>query len=512
VWPEQWVRVVVDPLDDARLSDDLEGRTDILGGIAVVRPVPGATTPARFAVDLLTAMGKHHEALEGEGQAHRSWHMARLWLQAEHLRHLVVLDADRLPATLWRLLAELAGHLRMRLWLVVRNAVDPSPFDVLGLWRQWTTSELLDRLPPISPAGTVDLPGEEIPLPADGLLTFRASCSELLLPEQFAKVDALYRDAFCATRDWNRALAPGDRAAIVGQLRTLTIHSSSATETRIRVHAAQAAHFVDGTLVKVGKARWPGRVDVPQLGLSRHLARRLRRIVTPAWACALALTAATAHWDNDLVALTMGDLDDDGREGLLAGERFDIPAHAAALVRAQLLVRQDADARDTDPLFVDRQGRGYGTGRHLGEGLEQATPRGAAWWPGPRGWPLRDDDTASGYWIEVHRVGACRSLAARLCRYVDVMSPPASVCAAFCRPHGAALNGVPTPTVAEAAGLVCRRQGHLHPSPRVEYSLCLTAEPPSRRTAIENTTPATVCCALGAFSSDMALLHRNPGH
>jgi hypothetical protein len=440
------------------------------------------------------AMGKHHEALEWECQTHQGWDLALIWLRAEALHHLVVLDADRLAPSLCRLLVQLSAELRLHLWLVVRNPADPSPLELLGLWREWTIAELLGRLPHAHIGSTAGSLEDEIRLPGDGFLTFRASCSERLTPKRFATVDALYREAFQAARRWNREMPHHDRApAIAQQLRTLTVHSTSAAETRVRLLAAQAAHFLDGTLIKLRPATRPGLVDVPHVGLSRHLAVRLRRIATPAWACALALSAATAHADDVLVGLKMSDLSADGRRVVLDGERFDVPAHAAALVRAKFLLRHAAGARRGHHLFVDGQGRRYRSGRHLRDGLEQAAERGAVWWSGARRWPLREDHMTSGYAIDVHRMDARRSVAARVLHCVDA-----------CRCRDPELDGVPAPPVAEAPGLVQWHQGRLRPSPRVAFSLCLTDDPPSRGNTNEVTAPGSDWCTATGLSGDLA--------
>src|SRR5207249_4052669 len=112
----------------------------------------------------------------------------------------------------------------------------------------------------------------------------------------------------------------------------------------VRLKAAQAAHLADGVLVEARRAS-PGQlVDVPALGLSRHLSRRLRGVVTPEWGCTLALAAAAGLQPQQLAALNMADLAADGRELAVGDRRFDIPDHAAGLVRSQLLTRRQEGA------------------------------------------------------------------------------------------------------------------------------------------------------------------------
>jgi hypothetical protein len=397
------IRVVVDPHDDPRLSDELHRRTGLLAGVVIVTPVPGVSTPSQLGIDLLMALGKDLQALRRECSLGRSWGWAQLWLCAEHVRHLVVLDADRLPPALCTLLGALAAEVRLHLWLVVRTSLISEPLAVLGRRRRWTVRQLLRHLPRLAHhADEVNLDG--LRLPEDDFLTFRAACRERLGPGEFAQVDAAYRDAFRTTQESCRGAGwDHDRQAVIRQVRVATLPSRSEPETLIRLRAAQAAHFLDGKLVDVVGVPWPAPVDVPPIGLSRQTAVRLRRVAEPAVACALVLAGIASLQVKRLVSLMVANLSTDGRELVLDGGRFDIPAHAAGLVRAQLLLCRIVGAGRDSPLFVRDDGLPY-SATTLSRRVFMGFDVGSVWWPDFRPWPLWHDHPGGGHRIEVSRV------------------------------------------------------------------------------------------------------------
>jgi hypothetical protein len=488
---EWWIRVVVDPHDDPDLSDELDRRSDLGAGVVVVRPVPGVETAGQLAIDLLLALGKHCDALAWECPAHGRWELIRLWLRAEQVRTLVVLDADRLPPPLWTLLARLSLELRLGLWLVVRAAVPHERIEMLGGGRRWTVAELLHHLP-LVPAHTDVSVDDRVPLPDDSFLTFRAACSEVLPREQFAKADAVYRRAFWATHTWYRRARPTrSRTVVARQLRAVVTSSTSAAETLVRLRGAQAAHFLEGFLVDAMTVTWPPLVDVPHVGLSRTVARRLRRLVTPTWVCALALAAAGVAEAGDLAALTLGDLNSDGREVVIGGRWFDVPGYAAGLLRAQILARRDAGAGSSDPLLVDGQGMPCRP-HHIRKGMERATQHGVVWWPDQRRWPLRNDYPTAGHHIHVSDLASPGTWPApSACAASMESSDPSTVEPAVAAVVFSALSGRDRAdgcwdadlAAAEDGGLVRWCRGRLQPTPWVDFSLVRAEILPTLRVA-----------------------------
>lgn len=391
------VVVVVDDDDDA-FSDVLDRRVDVAAGVIVVRPVPGVVDKRRLATDVLIALGKHYDCLSRERESSRGWHLARLWTRAEGVRHLVVWDAHRLPA---RLHGELAGiaSASSRLWLVVRPE-EPGSFVRPG---GCTPDQLLAQLP-VPGGATVTDPvlDDRLVLPEESFLTFRWACLHRLGPGQFALVDAVYVAAHEATRRWLEGRHWRDRPRVeevVRQLRELTAASVSSAETLVRLRAAQAAYFRDGALVQIDDSGLWARPDVPAVALPPPLAARLRRLVTPVWACALALALCAGLSAGDLARLKIGDVGRDGTLLTLGGERFDIPGHAAGLVRAQLLARAELNACAGDPL-LGRANQPFETAP-LARRLDNAARLAGVWRPSDERRPLWHPAPALGHAVQV---------------------------------------------------------------------------------------------------------------
>lgn len=118
------------------------------------------------------------------------------------------------------------------------------------------------------------------------------------------------------------------------------------------------------------------------------VADRLRGVCTPSLAAAAALALALNLSPNALASLRVGEITSSGTAlELFGGERRVLPAHTAALVRAQLIDRRDVGAVDDDHFFCQRDGLPLSTtmlrrwlqlvGRRLGIVISSATSRTA---------------------------------------------------------------------------------------------------------------------------------------
>jgi hypothetical protein len=191
--PEPKVQVIIDPTDSPVLDAELARRADPPRGVVVVRPVPGVAKPADLAADVLIGLGKRFDALTREKKQSDGWRLAQMWLQAEDTRHVVIVDADRLPTPLWSALRSLARSLQSRLWLIGSAPPSPDQAHALGRHASVGLAEFLEALPG-APTSTPEEQGVEGPIPDDNFLTFRASCWDLLPAERFRAVDRIYRD------------------------------------------------------------------------------------------------------------------------------------------------------------------------------------------------------------------------------------------------------------------------------------------------------------------------------
>ncbi len=123
------------------------------------------------------------------------------------------------------------------------------------------------------------------------------------------------------------------------------------------------------------------------------LSQPARRLVTPGWACALALTMTAGLSPGDLVRLRMGEVH--GPQLTIGGDTVEVPAHAAGLVRAQLLARWEAVVADGDPVFV-REGQRSEVAR-LARQLENAARLAGVWRPGEERRPPWQRAPADGF-------------------------------------------------------------------------------------------------------------------
>jgi hypothetical protein len=369
--------------------------------VVAVRPVPGVADKRRLATDILIALGKHYDCLSRERASSRGWDLARLWISAERLRHLVVWDAHRLPARLHRELAAIAAATSSRLWMVVC----PEEEDSFVAACAHTPDELLAQLP--APTGaTAPVLDDGVVLPQESFLTFRWACVHRLHRQEFALVDAAYIAAYEETRKWLDSRHWRERprlAEVVRQLRTLTAGSLSTTETLVRLRGAQAAYFRDGVLVQIDDIGLWARPDVPAVALAPPIAARLRRLVTPTWSCALALAAVAGLDAPDLARLKVGDLSSDGTLLTFGGECFDVPGHAAGLVRAQLLARGEQNASAGDPLLA-RAGQPFET-TPLARRLDNAAHLAGVWRPSDERRPLWHRAPALGHAVRLVALG-----------------------------------------------------------------------------------------------------------
>ena len=91
--PEVGVRWVVDQDDSLKTRVAINELYDLASGVIVVHPRP---TTRRLAHDVLVALTKDFRSPGWPGGPPRAWKLARLWLAAEHIRHVVVYGAHRL--------------------------------------------------------------------------------------------------------------------------------------------------------------------------------------------------------------------------------------------------------------------------------------------------------------------------------------------------------------------------------------------------------------------------------
>ncbi|MEV4178935.1 hypothetical protein [Nonomuraea sp. NPDC049709] len=213
--------ILLDAVDDYRVTRAVLGLLDRAGGVLVVDPTVGTTAVVSLAQDILVALGKQPAAvvISRIGTA-ALWQAATAWLAAAGIKRLVVLRAHRLPQRALARLAQLAADAPVALTVVWHAPPPPSwetvlPTATICLSRQVMEAVAVARrqgpgaAPPVTGErceqkdqaiahalthALPSLPGSEAPW-------FRADAQRLLEREDFCRVDVLYGyggDAVCA--------------------------------------------------------------------------------------------------------------------------------------------------------------------------------------------------------------------------------------------------------------------------------------------------------------------------
>lgn len=385
-------------------------------GCAVVRPTPSAFDLPALGLDLLVAIGKNPTAAKTERvPAGECFRIGTSWLEGTGVTDLVIDRAHLLTAEQLAVLAVSAAELDATLWLLWGHAGNPfhttavaraqgtfaRPAEMISLW------EFYRRLPPPQrpplPAGPAE-PQQWPALPAADFATFLAACRRTLDRDDFAQVNAVYRDTAAATDAWlETADLPATSPArvtgsVIGWLRDHVVGPAPTPQTALaRLRAVQAALFVGGILL-----RWQAGALGPDparrlLGdLTPVISAHLHAICRTDAAAATALALHLNHTCRDFHYLTLGDIAPDGSairgplqpgptgalilrppghtedrhprshersvddidDGDTAWHEFAclepilIPEHARAIFTAHLTYRSRQGACDSDPYFV----------------------------------------------------------------------------------------------------------------------------------------------------------------
>jgi hypothetical protein len=300
-------------------------------GVAVCRPVPGATSLAAISVDLLCALGKT-EALTQKGRV--GLPVAEEWLQAHLLGWLFVVGADGLDAKLWRELCSLGERCGFNVVFVSAN---PARWiaDLAGVVH--AGEEIWLRIDPerqavLAPVGTA--------LPDVGFPALPAACAALLDPEHAARAQAIYDECLVAAFDAlaaDRLLERGDADhAFRCALGRVPDHSGLALAT----HALRAAGILRGYHISFTEdydGVPVGGVAFDDLLTAERLAQ-LGRLLSPEAAAAGILAGMPGGSRVGAVAET-------GASVMLDDTWQAVPAAGQALVRAWARSRAEPGQR-----------------------------------------------------------------------------------------------------------------------------------------------------------------------
>lgn len=347
--------VRIDTPHDSSVVDDLRSRHRPDGGVIVVGAAPETRRPHPFITDILATLGARDDIHRPGRHLNRDLEYLWAWMRADHVEHLVVLDAGWLHPTIIDDIVVLVAAADINCWLVSHEAPTDAWVDALSVWphRTGTVAELLDTIPEASDAESE--PAEVyFPRVIDAAWPlFRHVNERALTGDDFAAVDSIYRDVFDAAAA--ELAGTIDEQVVLGWLRDRCDGASTLDEIVTAVRATQAGCWTVG---------WHLNVHVDQFRAVANTAptrahtsssawwEPIRWYADPARGAVAALTVARLGC-NSIATTPVGDISTDGQH---RSPNVDIPEVAHRSLRAQRHVRLLNGASDDDPLFVKFDG------------------------------------------------------------------------------------------------------------------------------------------------------------
>lgn len=328
----------------------------------VLSPGTTHTTSGGVALDVLSALGKIHEANGKARHGQDNTSLVPIWLTAHRTTTVYVAAPQHTPTAYLLDLAAMLAASPATLWLACDHGYSAALLDAL-----YSTAPQSVPWPQPTPSTSAEGEGEggttirspwrpetRPALPDTEFLTFYATARAVLDDRGFAPVDALYQKSLDRTLTWLHQTGPdniteqGTRDALTG----LVGEQATLDDVSVALKAAQAAFFrtgwyltVDQRELRSGLLRFPApTVDQPTWRLLRAY-RDTGRAAT----VALYLAGMTA---TQIRALTVDDLaawHADTSEPL-ADVR--VPEDAHPYLRAHLLARTSAAPDPADPAFL----------------------------------------------------------------------------------------------------------------------------------------------------------------
>jgi hypothetical protein len=381
-----FVTLVLDPYDRPQHARFVAGLSDPCGGRVACEVTPGGRTRNRLAIDLLRGLGKRLDMTGASANGWDAWERVQSWIIGERARDLFVSRAHLLSRSKWETLIELCAVADARLWLFVqgtgptraqREAVRDWNIATIGFDQfEESWSDVQKTTPDANQARICPaVPDDEFP-------TFPAECRRSLSDEDFSYVKTIYDKTHDAmSRVLRHALTGADRRSldekvIATELAALLQPCSSIDEMVVRVRAGQAACLLGGYLVRVDReALAAGRLATPVAELVPAVARALRQFSHTHYAALGVVALASRQAPDHLARITIDDVREDGLAVTVSGREFEVPIHAAGIMRAHLAWRQTRPRDMCDALFISEKrtpdGRIASPGPTTPHGLQQ---------------------------------------------------------------------------------------------------------------------------------------------
>lgn len=349
--PEAGVQWVVDQDDSLATRVAVNQLHDLTAGVIVVHPRP---TTRRLAHDVLVALTKDFRSPGWPGAPPRAWKLARVWLAAELIRHVVVYGAHRLRDDDVEQLVAASGT-GATTWLLTcsqEQARGAARATLAGMFAACGTDQAPD------PSETKAITRPTVACAEADFVTFRASCYAQLGLGLVGAVDDRLSDVIWRVHSWiDERRTHLNRWDAGDKLEQLLGEARDQEDALVVIRAMQLAFFDRGYLLSLDAATV---CDATRLIFNQPsgdpAANALRRISDPALAAIGALTACTSLDTERLARLDLNRVGEEGAYVENGRTRYDLPASMRALLQAQVLNRLAENAALKDTLFVDRTG------------------------------------------------------------------------------------------------------------------------------------------------------------
>lgn len=355
--PPDRIHVVLDEHDTPACARWAISHHDLARHSITVRPTP-PITPRSLARDLLRALGKRFGSAGTRGAPADLWPAVGLWLEAERVRHLLILRSHLLTPDLSNRLIWLAEALHIDLWLIAGtghppDGINPRACRVSTFEEQQTINPAPTRPPTPSSRSWPSLPDEEY-------FSFRVAAHVLLDEHDHRRIDAELFVGRMIAEEWiqphrreGRRIEAGDIPAL---LAAVLATAAEAEQALCRIRGTQAALFRAGIHVAAPADAIRAAVAARCAPLDHHASQLLRTFIDPHRAAAAVLSLAADLPACQLQGIDIGDVNADGRDVTIARRRVPIAATARGILLAQRLARLRDGADDAAPLFINRTG------------------------------------------------------------------------------------------------------------------------------------------------------------
>lgn len=354
------IRIVRDTVHAPDLARRVEAVADRDRGMVVIAPKPYARTLDWLASDLQKALGKRRHVSGAARNEQERWRLCGVWLLAEEIREVVLLEAATVDTSRWHLLVERCLEAGCDLTLIVGgDELSRGQREFSDSWgcTKLSVEEVLHEWSSHVTDGPAALPRQTFPqVPVADFTVFRARARDLLSKDDFETLDAAFLDGITVadtTFPWERDRdGKWDEAAIAGWLHETLGRIDTVDEALTRIRAAQVACFRRQCLLQLDYRRFAMQArDGAATRLTPELAQRLRWYQQPRLAATGVLAIITGLPPGGLVELNVKDVAADGSSVQTVNGRRDVPEFARALLRAQLVDRASQGARPSDALF-----------------------------------------------------------------------------------------------------------------------------------------------------------------